>query len=233
LLVERRWVRAGIAAGAAVIVALLIVTAVVAMRGGIGGSADPTPTPSPTASRTPTATASPTSTATPTSTPTPVATATPVPPPTSTPVPRIERLVIPKIGVNAGVIVLGLDDDGVMQSPPGPREVAWYDFTARPGVGSNAVFSGHPTWSDPGAGRPAFARLHELAAGDVVAVRLSDGSELEYAVTSIQRVTVASANVNEIVGPTSSERVTLITCAQIDEPGEHCATWLIVRANRR
>ncbi|MEX1253652.1 MAG: class F sortase [Dehalococcoidia bacterium] len=232
---ERRWARGAIAAGAAVVVALLVVTAMVAIRGGIGGSADRTPTPSPTASRTPTATASPTSTATPTSTPTPVATATPLPPPTSTPVPRIERLVIPKIGVDASVIVLGLDNQGVMVSPTEPHNVAWYDFTARPGTGSNAVFSGHALWDTGSGAAPAvFSRLNELVRGDIIAVHLSDGSVLEYGVTTAQLVSPVEANVNEIVGPTAHEQTTLLTCVRAGgQPRPHCTTQLVVRAERR
>jgi len=93
---------------------------------------------------------------------TPAATA---PAPTALPV----RLVIPKIGLDAPVTVKGLDPNGAMQNPNGPEDVAWYDFTARPGPGGNAVFPGHLDCHDYG---PAvFARLREMTAGDLVVVR--------------------------------------------------------------
>jgi sortase (surface protein transpeptidase) len=79
------------------------------------------------------------------------------------------RLVIPKIGIDVPVTVKGLDPSGVMQNPNGPEDVAWYDFTARPGQDGNAVFSGHLDYHDYG---PAvFARLREMTAGDLVKVR--------------------------------------------------------------
>ena len=79
------------------------------------------------------------------------------------------RLVIPKIGIDAPVTVKGLDPSGAMQNPNGPEDVAWYDFTARPGQGGNTVFSGHLDYHDYG---PAvFARLWEMTAGDLVEVR--------------------------------------------------------------
>jgi sortase (surface protein transpeptidase) len=79
------------------------------------------------------------------------------------------RLVIPKIGIDAPVTVKGLDPSGAMQNPNGPEDVAWYDFTARPGQGGNTVFSGHLNYHDYG---PAvFARLWEMTAGDLVEVR--------------------------------------------------------------
>jgi hypothetical protein len=87
------------------------------------------------------------------------------PAPTSLPV----RLVIPRMGIDAPVTVKGLDPNVVMQDPNGPEDVAWYDFTARPGHDGNAVFSGHPDYHDYG---PAvFARPREVAAGGLPVVR--------------------------------------------------------------
>ena len=128
------------------------------------------------------------------------------PAPTALPV----RLVIPKIGIDAPVTVKGLDPNGVMQNPNGPEDVAWYDFTARPGQGGNAVFSGHLDYHDYG---PAvFARLREMTAGDLVEVRLEDGTVLRYVVSISVLYPADSAPSQEIVGPTGREMVTLVTC---------------------
>ena len=232
-MVDRRWARAGIATGIAVAVTLIVATLVFAVRGGIDGSAEEPPTPTPTASRTPTATASPTSTATLTSTPTPVATATPVPPPTSTPVPRVERLVIPKIGVNAGVIVFGVDDHGFMETPPDAWSIAWYDFSARPGTGGNAVFSGNMLWFTGSAPGPAiFMDLRRLQRGDIVIVALVDGSEIQYAVTSTQAIGPDDPDVDAVIGPTAQDQITLITGQRLG-PGAGHTVWVVVRAERR
>jgi LPXTG-site transpeptidase (sortase) family protein len=134
---------------------------------------------------------------------TPTATA---PAPTALPV----RLVIPKIGIDAPVTEKGLDPNGAMQNPNGPEDVAWYDFTARPGQGGNAVFSGHLDYHDYG---PAvFARLREMTAGDLVEVRLEDGTVHRYVVTISVLYPADSAPSQEIVGPTGREMVTLVTC---------------------
>jgi LPXTG-site transpeptidase (sortase) family protein len=120
------------------------------------------------------------------------------------------RLVIPKIGVDAPVTVKGLDPNGAMQNPNGPEDVAWYDFTARPGQGGNAVFSGHLDYHDYG---PAvFARLREMTTGDLVEVRLEDGAVYRYVVTISVLYPAGSAPSQEIVGPTGREMVTLVTC---------------------
>jgi LPXTG-site transpeptidase (sortase) family protein len=120
------------------------------------------------------------------------------------------RLVIPKIGIDAPVTVKGVDPNGSMQNPNGPEDVVWYDFTARPGQGGNAVFSGHLDYHDYG---PAvFARLREMAAGDLVEVRLEDGTVQRYVVTMSVLYPADSAPSQEIVGPTGREMVTLVTC---------------------
>jgi LPXTG-site transpeptidase (sortase) family protein len=149
-------------------------------------------------------------------------------------VPRIERLTIPKLGVNALVIVLGLAGEGVMESRPGPHDVAWYDFTARPGTGSNAVFAGHSLWADPNpnAAPAVFLRLNELAAGDLIAVRLSDGTVLEYSMGQAE-VFAGDYDVDQIVGPANHDMITLITCGGSEPQPRRCAAWLVVRADRR
>ena len=120
------------------------------------------------------------------------------------------RLVIPRIGVDAPVTARGVDADGVMQNPDGPEDVVWYDFTARPGQGDNAVFSGHLDYHDYG---PAvFARLQEVTAGDLVEVRLEDGTVHRYAVTLSVLYPADLAPSREIVGPTGRDMVTLVTC---------------------
>lgn len=161
-------------------------------------------------------------------TPTPVPTSTPAPPPpTASPV----RMVIPAIGVDAPISVKGLLPDGVMELPNGPEDVAWYNFTARPGAGSNAVFSGHLDYRNYG---PAvFWRLKELQQGDIVEVRLDDGSVLRYRVSLMTSYEARTAPVAEIVGPSSKEVLTLITCGgTFDSASRNYSQRLVVRAER-
>mgnify|MGYP001798816167 CR=1 FL=1 len=38
----------------------------------------------------------------------------------------------------------GITADNVMEAPNGPKDIAWYSFTTKPGLGTgNAAFSGH------------------------------------------------------------------------------------------
>jgi LPXTG-site transpeptidase (sortase) family protein len=142
--------------------------------------------------------------------------------------------MIPKYNVDAPVIVLGLDEKGVMESPEEPMDVAWYEFTAHPGAGSNAVFSGHVDWTfENGPAGAVFWNLKDLVIGDVIKVRLEDGTEYEYQVTSRQNVDPDNVDVNSIVGPTPREIVTLITCGgTFDASIGHHTERVIVKAER-
>lgn len=162
----------------------------------------------------------PTTTAVPTGTPSPpVVTAAPA------------RLLIPKIGVDAPVTPKGLRPDGFMDTPNGPQDVAWYVFSARPGMSGNAVLSGHLDYHDYGAA--VFWRLKELQQGDLVEVRLDDGSILRYQVSLKLSYDARTAPVPEIIGPTSKEVVTLITCGGTFDSGSRSySNRLVVRADR-
>lgn len=139
----------------------------------------------------------------PSATATPTATATP----SSAP---LDHLVIPAIDVDAPISVKGVDADGVMQSPNGPWDASWYDITARPGTGGNAVFSGHVNYV--GVGPAVFARLGDLQRGDALEVRLADGTVYRYQVSESETVP-ADIDANEIISKRAVETVTLITCS--------------------
>ena len=159
----------------------------------------------------------------------------PVPPPTPSNA-AIERLAIPRFGVEAQIVVLGVDSNGVMETPDGPTNVAWYGFSARPGYpveesGGNAVFSGHVDYYNYG---PAvFWHLKDLERGDVIEVSLADGTIYRYGVTERQTVDAATAPIQDIIGDKPEEVITLITCGGTFDPsiGEYDQR-VIVRAAR-
>src|SRR6266571_3073450 len=94
------------------------------------------------------------------------------------------NLVIERLGVDAPVNEFGLDANSIPQVPTGPdaaQIVAWYDFSAKPGLGSNAVFAGHVTWN----GRAVFYDLPSIAAGDVVKLRGTTGTEVVYKISQV------------------------------------------------
>lgn len=164
-------------------------------------------------------------------TPTPGPTATPTdafPPGSDAP---LAQLVIPSVGIDAPVVVKGVDAAGVMQSPDNAWDVAWYDFSAHPGFGGNAVFAGHVDYIN--VGKAVFWDIKDLNPGDVIEVHLQDGTVYKYAVNFKQQYDSATAPVEEIVGPTPKETVTLITCSGTFSSASHqYDKRLVVRAER-
>lgn len=160
----------------------------------------------------------------------------PTTPPSTAP---ISRIVIEAIGVDAPVVVRGLEAGGVPQEPGKPDVVAWYDFSARPGGGSNAVLAGHVDWTYDGRPGPAvFWGLKDLKPGDVVRILLEDGTRYDYAVTANFAVPYDDPKAVEVMGPTPDDVITLITCGGtwIPDPGNplggNYTHRVIVRAER-
>ena len=123
---------------------------------------------------------------------------------------RLARLIIPAAKVNAPLQIKGINARNEMENPDGKDNVAWYDFSSRPGFGSNAVFAGHVDWYT--GERGVFWFLRDLKEGDDVVVRLSGDIDVKYRVMKNVTYKTQEAPVAELIGPTNAELVTLITC---------------------
>jgi sortase A len=142
-----------------------------------------------------------------------------------------ERLLVPSIGVDAPVHVVGLDEEGGMASPDGPEPVGWYTFSPTPGNPGNTVFSGHRDWRT--GVTAVFWRLGELVPGDRLSVVLADGNAVSYEVVLSVLVGENDMTVGEIVGQTEEEIITLITCEGVfDAETKNYNLRRVVWANR-
>lgn len=124
--------------------------------------------------------------------------------------------------------------DGVMQDPSGPFVVSWYKETGRLGEDNNIVMAGHLDYWDVGAA--VFYEVGKLEKGDVIEITGEDGQVYRYAVQWVKSYNVAELGakaVQEIIGKTKQESVTLITCGgPFDyEKGEYLER-VVVRATR-
>ena len=164
---------------------------------------------------------------------------TPTPGPTATPSAEfspgsaapIARIIIPKAEIDAPVVVRGVDNAGVMIAPDNAYDVAWYDFSAQPGFGGNAVFAGHVDYIR--VGPAVFWNLKDLEQGDIIEIQQADGTSIKYAVNFKQQYDAATAPVNDIVGATPKESVTLITCGgTFNTVTRQYDQRLVVRAER-
>ena len=119
------------------------------------------------------------------------------------------RLAIPRLGVEAEVAPVNYDQDGLMDVPPDPDMVAWFEYGPGMGVGGNAIFAAHVDWG----GRPrVFYRLAALEPGDAVLVIDTQGRGFQYVVQSNEIYDAQGAPVEEIFAQTIDPIITLITC---------------------
>jgi LPXTG-site transpeptidase (sortase) family protein len=118
------------------------------------------------------------------------------------------RMVIDTIGVNANVFPYGTDANNIPEVPLNGEDVAWYNFSARPGTGGNAVFAAHVTWN----GRAVFYELDDLPVGEKIILRGDSGTELVYTVAESYVVDPNDPNAVSVMAATTSDVLTLITC---------------------
>jgi LPXTG-site transpeptidase (sortase) family protein len=168
----------------------------------------------------------------PTATPVPITAAlTPTPVPTPPLGDNPYTMVIDKIGVDAPVEAFGLDANQVPEVPTGPGQapgqiVAWYNFSAKPGTGSNAVFAGHVTWN----GAAVFYHLTSVAVGDEIKLEGQDGSVLTYKISDIFDVDPSDPNSIQVMAASSTDEITIITC---DGTTTHVGGTFGVEYNKR
>ena len=134
--------------------------------------------------------------------------ATPPPLPTPDQNAQFVRLVIPKARVDNRIVTKGLNDKREMEDPGGKDDVAWYNFSAPPGTGSNAVFAAHVTWN----GRAVFYDLKEVQIGDSIVLRGDNGTEIAYVVSDSFLVDPNDPNALSVMAPTPADVITIITC---------------------
>lgn len=118
---------------------------------------------------------------------------------------------LPKFGVSAPIVKVGVDSDSHMVVPRNAHEVGWLDQGPFPGDTQNAVLAGHIRWSGvPGS----FGRLTQMAPGDIVAVELG-GKHWEFRVTWMCLFDRNTSLASKIMGRTNVPSVTLISCGGV------------------
>jgi Sortase domain len=134
--------------------------------------------------------------------------------------PRLRRSVpvsvsIPAIGVNSGLLRLGLNADGSIQVPSlvtSANKAAWYKYSATPGQIGASVIEGHV---DSLQGPAVFFRLGALRPGDTIDVRLADGVTAIFRVTGVREYEKSHFPAKAIYGTTDFAALRLITCGGV------------------
>lgn len=120
------------------------------------------------------------------------------------------RLRIPIIEVDAPVVPVGMQENGIMDIPASAHEIGWFEPGFHPGEAGSAVLAGH---LDRESGRPAvFWDLRRLEPGDVVELEQDDRSVLRYRVIRSETYPMNNAPMEEIFGSATGSRLNLVTC---------------------
>jgi len=122
----------------------------------------------------------------------------------STPV----RVRIAAIGVDSGLMDLGLRADGSLEVPPSAFPAGWYTGGPTPGELGLAIITGHVDWNGPGV----FYNLHNLKPGDQVTVTRADGSKPAFRVTRVAQFPKDHFPTKLVYGNIDHAGLRLITC---------------------
>jgi hypothetical protein len=118
------------------------------------------------------------------------------------------RLLIPAIGVDIGLVRLGLAGDGTMEMPAFGA-AGWYAEGPPPGHPGPAVLVAHvDSWQGP----DVFFRLRELSGGEEVRVVYGSGDVVRFVVERREQTPKDQLPGDRIWPATAEVRLTLITC---------------------
>ena len=119
-------------------------------------------------------------------------------------------LEVPSIGVRVtGLIDLGLAPSGEMEVPADAVTAGWFDLGPTPGELGPAVIAAHVNYAKV---PELFARLHETAVGDAIAVTRADGSTATFIAYRVQRFAKSAFPTEDVYGNTNGPELRLITC---------------------
>ncbi|RFU88510.1 class F sortase [Streptomyces triticagri] len=123
-----------------------------------------------------------------------------------------DHITIPSIHVDAHLDSVGLDGDGVMQTPPydRPMEASWYQEGPTPGEKGAAAIAGH--MDTPEVPEAVFHNLEDLKKNQEIDIRREDGTTAVFAVDSVETYAKSAFPTRKVYGKTDKAELRLITC---------------------
>jgi LPXTG-site transpeptidase (sortase) family protein len=129
-----------------------------------------------------------------------------------------ERVRIPRLDVSSSLVRLGLDGEGVMETPDDPARAGWFTGGPVPGTLGPAVIAGHVTWNQEPA---VFYRLGDLRRGDRVTVDRADGSTAVFRVTGVEQYPKDAFPTDDVYGAVDHAALRLVTCGGTYDEEQH------------
>lgn len=120
-----------------------------------------------------------------------------------------ERIRIPRFGVDAPVVAVGISATGGLEVPDDPKVLGWWAGGAAPGAAvGTAVVAGHVNTAAAGPG--ALSRLAELRPGDEITV-VGSGRELRFRVVALRQYPKSDLPAEEAFSQNVTGRLALVT----------------------
>jgi len=120
------------------------------------------------------------------------------------------KLRISKLGVDATIEQVGMDEKGNMDVPKDPDNAAWYSLGHKVGDNGSAVIAAH---FDKPSGEPAvFYKLSSLRPGDTIEVEDDTGKTLTFEVEDSERYPFNDFPLQRVFNTAGVSRLNLITC---------------------
>jgi sortase (surface protein transpeptidase) len=117
---------------------------------------------------------------------------------------------VPKVGINAGLLPMGTNPDGTMETPKTNVLAGWYKNAPTPGEMGPSILVGHVDSAKEG---PAvFFRLRELIPGDIIEVDRKDGKVAKFRVDSVEQFQQDAFPTQKVYGNIDHAGIRLITC---------------------
>lgn len=131
--------------------------------------------------------------------------------PTSpTPVNAPASVRVPSVGLELGVVPVGVRDDGQMDVPDLVTELGWYRYGPAPGAeAGSAVLAAHV---DSTIGAAPMASVLRASAGDAVEVTTASGEVLRFRITSIEQISKAALPLRSLFARDGAHAMRLVTC---------------------
>lgn len=116
---------------------------------------------------------------------------------------------IPAIGVDSGLMALGLRDDGTLEVPPEGFPAGWFTGASSPGELGPAIIAGHVDWGGlPGV----FYDLRNLRPGDEISVERADRTTAVFRVTHVEQFPKDAFPTDVVYGDIGFAGLRVITC---------------------
>jgi sortase (surface protein transpeptidase) len=144
--------------------------------------------------------------------------------------PAPSRIALPSIGVDAAIVPVGVEPDGLMTVPEDVSTVGWYRFGAAPGADAGTVvLAGHV--DDREQGRGAFFDLRAVEVGDTITTTDETGATTEWRVTGRRTYDKASLPVDVLYRRDGPLSLVLITCGgDFDQSASSYENNIVVEA---